>query len=341
MKRSITMIVCLFIPRFAFQIAQSSGIGQPQLILINSESADARIVAVSPEADAAGAKVGMLWLEAVKHFPEAVFLTATAPEFSDEVESLLQSLSVYTQFLELDERSFPQTAVIYLDIGSLRDDDLQRQVIDISFEVKQRNLNASVGVARGKFPAAVAAQKAEMNHYSLVPEGQEAAFLANLPITRLPLSQDLAGRLSRMNVRTLGDFAALPDIRIKQELGDEAYRFYQIASGCDERRIAPIQAPSTIEPVHAVLEEPLVDKTRWRLTIIPLAQEFMRNLSQNQMICHQFGLILTLDDGRTRERMSRIRAYHSPAEIAHEMNLLIDGLSLQAPITEIEISFVQ
>lgn len=335
------MIVCLFVPRFAFQIAQSSGIDQPQLILINAESTDARIIAVSPEAEAAGAKVGMTWVEAAPRFPEAIFLSGTAPEFRDEAESLLQSLSVYTQYLELDERSFPQTAVIYLDIGSLKDDDLQRQVIDIFFEVKQRNLNASVGVARGKFPAAVAAQKAELNHYFLVREGQEAAFLAKLLITRLPLSPELAARLSRLNVKTLGDFASLPDVRVKQELGEEAYRFYQIANGCDERRIAPIQAPPAIEPVHAILEEPLVDKTRWMLTIVPLAQEFMRNLSQNAMVCRQFGLILTLDDGRTRERLSRIRAYHSPAEIAREMNLMIDGLSLQAPITEIEISFVQ
>ncbi len=335
------MIVCLFIPGFAFQIARSSGISQPQLILINSESADARIIAASFEAEAVGARIGMEWLAAAPRFPEAVFLTATAPEFRDQVEALLQSLAVYTQYLELDERSFPQAAVIYLDIGSLKDDDLQRQVIDIFFEVKQRGLNASVGVARGKFPAAVAAQKAELNHYFLVREGQEAAFLAKLPITRLPLSQALAARLSRLNVKTLGDFASLPDPQVKQELGDEAYRFYQIALGDDQRRIDPIQATSSIEPVHVVLEEPLVDKTRWMLTIVPLAQAFMRQLSQKDSICRQFGVALTLDDGQTRERMSRIRAYHSPVEIAREMNLMIDGLALQSPITEIEISFIQ
>ena len=68
-------------------------------------------------------------------------------------------------------------------------------------------LPARVGIASSKLAARIAAGLPDPP--VIVPAGEEAAFLAPLPLARLAPDADMAGTLERWGVRTVGDFAKL------------------------------------------------------------------------------------------------------------------------------------
>ncbi|MEI7859941.1 MAG: hypothetical protein WCI26_08925 [Acidimicrobiales bacterium] len=84
---------------------------------------------------------------------------------------------------------------------------------------------AEVGVADGLFAAVLAARRGR-----IVPAGATGEFLAPLPVSILGDS-DLAGLLDRLGIRTLGEFAALPDAHILGRFGADGAHAHRVAGG--------------------------------------------------------------------------------------------------------------
>ena len=80
------------------------------------------------------------------------------------------------------------------------------------------DLPASVGVATTKLVAKIASDLRKPDGLVVVPPGEEAAFLAPLPISRLwGVGEPTARALRDYGVRTIGDLAALdPDILVRR-----------------------------------------------------------------------------------------------------------------------------
>ncbi len=84
---------------------------------------------------------------------------------------------------------------------------------------------AEVGIADGLFAAVLAARRGEV-----VPAGGTPAFLAPLPVGILG-QPDLAELLDRLGIRTLGEFAALPDADILGRFGADGAHGHRVAGG--------------------------------------------------------------------------------------------------------------
>jgi len=69
----------------------------------------------------------------------------------------------------------------------------------------------------------------------VVPPGEERAFLAALPLTALPASEELLSLLERFGISTLGQLAALPADGLERRLGPEGMRAWRLARGEDPR----------------------------------------------------------------------------------------------------------
>src|SRR6266576_4663838 len=93
------------------------------------------------------------------------------------------------------------------------------------------------GVADGLFAALLAARDGQN-----VPPGGAARFLAAQPVSVLaghdPTAQDLVALLSRLGLRTLGDFAALPVRDVASRFGDAGEGAHRLARGLDSRPLA-------------------------------------------------------------------------------------------------------
>jgi protein ImuB len=116
-------------------------------------------------------------------------------------------------------------------------------------------LPARVGIASSKLAARVAAGLPDPP--VIVAVGEEAAFLAPLPLQRLAPEVDVAETLERWGVRSVGDFARLPPSRIASRLGRLGRELHSTARGIDPRPLIPREPPPAFHEGMS-LEWPLV-----------------------------------------------------------------------------------
>ena len=99
-------------------------------------------------------------------------------------------------------------------------------------------LTASVGVATTKLVAKIASDLRKPDGLVVVPPGEEAAFLAPLPISRLwGVGEKTAAVLAEYGVRTIGDLAALPPDVVVRRFGKHGGSLVDRARGIDADRV--------------------------------------------------------------------------------------------------------
>jgi protein ImuB len=91
----------------------------------------------------------------------------------------------------------------------------------------------------------------------IVPAGEEAAFLAPLPLQRLAPEVDVAETLERWGVRSVGELAKLPPSRVASRLGRLGRELHSTARGIDPRPLIPREPPPAFHEGMS-LEWPLV-----------------------------------------------------------------------------------
>jgi protein ImuB len=129
-----------------------------------------------------------------------------------------------------------------------------------------RGLNMRVGIAGSRLGARVAARSGD--GVTIVQRGGDAVFLAPAPLALLDLSEEMAARLDRWGIRTLGELTALPSPALFERLGSEGPRLQRLARGEDLRPLIPwAPAPpfeesaecdwglDTLEPLTALVVE--------------------------------------------------------------------------------------
>jgi hypothetical protein len=101
----------------------------------------------------------------------------------------------------------------------------EEALVDLVHEAAVGVTAAEVGIADGLFGAVLAARSGVV-----VPAGGTPAFLAPLPVGILG-QPDLAELLDRLGVRTLGEFAALPDADVLGRFGADGAHGHRVAGG--------------------------------------------------------------------------------------------------------------
>ena len=109
-------------------------------------------------------------------------------------------------------------------------------------------LDASCGVATSKLVAKVASDLRKPRGMVVVAPGEEAAFLAPLPLRRLPGLGPAAERsLSGLGLRTLGQLAAFPLPALRRRLGDHAaVSLSERARGIDRSAVVAPERPKSV-----------------------------------------------------------------------------------------------
>lgn len=151
---------------------------------------------------------------------------------------LVEQISIDEAFLDISER--PEQA-----------EALARQLQAVIRQALR--LPCSLGVASNKLVAKIANDHGKSLARSeqppcaitVVPPGEEAAFLAPLPVLRLwGVGPKTAARLAQeLGVQTIGDLAQQPEAALAQRFGKNGRDLYQHARGLDDSPVVTFHEP--------------------------------------------------------------------------------------------------
>ena len=204
------------------------------------------VSAASYEARRYGVHSAMPLGRALRLCPHAVVLPVDFTAYrgaSRAVFALARALTPQMEPVSLDEA--------YLDVtASIRwlgpPDQMARDLRD---RIKQEcELDASCGVATSKMVAKVASDLEKPRGMVVVPPGHEAAFLAPLPLRRLPgLGPASEKALAGLGLVTLGDLASFPLPALRRRLGEHAaVSLHERARGIDRGEVTVPERPKSI-----------------------------------------------------------------------------------------------
>jgi DNA polymerase-4 len=176
------------------------------------------VAACSYETRAYGVHAGMSARDAYRLCPQALFVHGHGEYYgyySRVVQNILERFTPDAQPMSIDEFSLDFTGMerIYP-----QPDALARRIREKVY--LHTGLPISLGAASNRLVAKVAASEAKPDGYLIVPPGEEAAFLAPLPLSRMPGIGPVTERLlSERGLRTLGDVAKVPLVMLRALLG--------------------------------------------------------------------------------------------------------------------------
>jgi DNA polymerase-4 len=331
------MIACLRLTHFAATVEQRQHPATTALLIARYHSGRSKIVATSIEAEQAGVKSGMAVSRARALCPDAQIVSLIPSRYRRALLCILDLLCEYSQWLD-HERHYVQTAIIYMDLGKLKPSvgqHLARQMVEQLRS--QYGMTAQVGLAANKFTAYAAALKEQAQTVTLVPRGEEATFLAPLPIQYLPLDSETEHRLSLFGLRTLGQLAALPRDALLAQFGKTGGMLHRFASGEDGRRVAkyiPEQVAS-----EAFMFEPAVDDRCILDNVLRhLSQRLAAQLETQNLTCRDITLTLSLEGGEQVEERIRLTESKGSAVAVHRAAQgLMHRMAIQSAVCRVEL----
>jgi protein ImuB len=173
----------------------------------------------------------------------------------------------------------------------------------IARHAEQCGLRASVAVAANPDAAFCAARG--FAGVSVIPYGDEAKFLASLPVSLLFPSPELAETLERWGIRRFRDLAGLPEIGLAERLGPEGVRLRTLARGAAERPLKPLE--ETLRVIEEMeLEDPLELLEPFLFLLARLLQGLCARLAARGMATNELRLRLRLEDRTEHARTLRL-----------------------------------
>jgi DNA polymerase IV len=204
------------------------------------------VSAASYEARAFGVHSAMPLRTALRLCPQAVLVPVDFRAYRDASKTVFGIARDYTPIIEplsLDEA--------FLEVsGSVRRFGAPEH---IAAEIRDRilaasGLHASFGVATCKTVAKIASDLRKPRGFVVVAPGDEATFLAPLPLRRLPGLGPAAERaLSGLGISTLGQLAALPLDTVQRRVGRASgTSLWERSQGIDTAPVSVPGAPRSV-----------------------------------------------------------------------------------------------
>ncbi len=238
-------IACLRVPLFplAARLRAEPELATEAVAVVDGNGPAARVVAATRPARRAGVRPGATLAQARALVPRLAARGRDAECERAAREALLEVADAFSPRVEDGG-----DGVVFLDADGVerrfRGREPERNLaLALERGAARETLPARVGVAGSKLAAEVAAREAKGSDPRIVPGGEEAAFLAPLPLARLAPDFALAETLARWGLASVGDFARLPAAEVASRLGEAGRRLHAVARGLDPRPLLPREPP--------------------------------------------------------------------------------------------------
>jgi DNA polymerase IV len=287
------------------QLRRPELLGKPVIVGGGGQPGERGVVAAaSYEARPFGVRSAMPLGRARRLCPTAIFVPCDFKAYRDASGAVFDILAHFAPLIEplaLDEAYLDLTGQEALMgppptvAARLRD------------EVKQRcGLDISIGVASCKLVAKVASDLRKPRGLVIVKAGEEAAFLATLPLQKLPgCGPATVAKLARVGVRSIGDLAALPDPLLGELFGQYGRLLGAHARGVDPSPVLPPGDPKSISR-EVTFERDLRDPGRLRETALGLLQDVAQSLRAHGLAARTVVLKLRYQPFDTQSRQATL-----------------------------------
>ena len=189
------------------------------------------VASASYEARRFGIRSAMPCSQAVRLCPQVKIVPANWPRIR---ECSAQVMDVLEKYGPVEKMSVDEA---YVDLSDWSDPVPLANEIRTGVKTNIR-LPASVGLASSKLVAKVASDHEKPEGCTVILPGDEAAFLAPLPVRVIwGIGPKTTERLAQIQIETCGQLAAADLTRLQQGFGSQAEGMKRRAQGIDERQV--------------------------------------------------------------------------------------------------------
>lgn len=293
----MTRITCITVPMFplAARLRSEPDLLSEAVAIVEGNGGNAHVVVATRRARTKGIHAGLSLAQARSILPKLIARGRDAACERTAQEALLDVAESFSPRVE-----DAGEGIVYLDItgmsrhyqpaeGAPWEAELAKAAMRTAEGV---GLPVRVGVAASKLAARVAAELPQSPN--VVDEGQEAAFLAPLPLTRLSPELGVATTLTRWGISSIGDLASLPESEIASRLGEIGRELHHAARGIDPRPLIPRALPPEFRE-GMELEWPLVALEPFLFIASAALDRLTRRMEMQGFSCTRLELTMSLE----------------------------------------------
>jgi DNA polymerase-4 len=164
-----------------------------------------------------------------------------------------------------------------------------------------------LGAASNKLVAKIASDHRKPHGITVVPSGEEAAFLAPLAIRRLWGVGEVTGReLTRLGIRSIGDLAQIPLEELKARFGAHGAGLWRAAHGLDESPVTPEHEAKSLSREETYNED-ISNPSILRRELLRLSDAVASRLRRHNFQARTITLKLRYQDFTTLTRQATLR----------------------------------
>jgi DNA polymerase-4 len=248
--------------------------GRP--VIVGGSSKRGVVSAASYEARKYGIHSAMPIARAMQLCPHGAFVPVRMKRYKEVSALVFAIFRKYTPLIEpisLDEAFLDVTGSVTLFGPS---PEIAKKIREEIFAAT--GLTISAGVASCKLVAKIASDMNKPDGITIVSPGNEAAFLAPLPIKRLwGVGKKTHETLALLGVRTIGDLARLPLELLERKFGKHGRSLHRSARGLDVRNVETEHETKSVGH-EFTFETDLVEPGRIRRELLELASMVAKRL---------------------------------------------------------------
>ena len=295
-------------------------------VIVGGRPDDRGVVsAASYEARRFGVHSAMPLRTAARLCPQGVFLPGRFERYAEVSLQVMRIFDTFTPLVEpisLDEAFLDVTGAPAGDgrtIGQAIKDRIQTDV----------GLVVSVGVATNKLVAKVASDLRKPDALVVVEPGDEATFLAPLPVSRLwGVGPRVRQALADYGVTTIGQLAGVPEATLRRRFGRHGIELGHRARGTDPSPVVPGHAPKSIGHEHTFNTD-VTERTGLEGTLLWLSESVAGRLRRHQMAAGGVQLKLRYEGFETLTRQATLPHPTTDAQVLRQVTHRLLDRTLQ------------
>jgi protein ImuB len=301
------MLACILVPLFplAARLRSEPELKGEAVAVFEGNGNAARVIAASRRAREKGVRAGQTLPQARALLPALLARGRDRESERAAQEALLEVADTFSPRVE--DTGFGE---VYFDFQNPKS-KIQNPKSEMEFgrsiisAVEKTGLPSRVGIGASKLAARVAANLPDSP--AVVPEGEEAAFLAPLSLHRLAPELDTAATLERWGIRSIGDLAKLPEGEVASRLGELGRALHSTARGIDPRPLEP-RVPPLVLTEGMDLEWPLATLEPFLFLGRAALERLVARLEFQALACTRLDVALKLDPDGHDVRSIRLPA---------------------------------
>lgn len=274
----------------AVEVLENPSLAGKPVLVGGRPEARGVVAAASYPARAFGIHSAMPMARAVKLCPQAIILPPRHDlyrRYSCRVMAILRQATPRVEQISIDEA--------FLDVSEQIEE--WEEAVEVARQLQTRvrvevGLSASLGVATNKQVAKVASDCHKPGGLTVVRPGEEAQFLAPLPVQALwGVGPVTAARLAEIGVTTVGELARLPADVLRATLGPHGPELARRAQGIDERPVVVERVRKSVSQERTFSRD-LADLAQLKRRLWQLSQGVAQRLRQRELAAATISLKL-------------------------------------------------